>query len=86
LAGVAWAFHRRTDVEGMGFGDVKLAAAVGALLGPLTGLYAIAASAIVASLIGLAWRRLRKGEGPMLIPYGAALALAAGMFLIGSRL
>ncbi|MDB5451941.1 MAG: peptidase [Caulobacteraceae bacterium] len=86
LAGVAWAFKRSTQVEGMGFGDVKLAAAVGALLGPEMGLWAIAASAIVAALIGLAWRRLRKGEGPLMIPYGAALALACAALLVGSRL
>jgi leader peptidase (prepilin peptidase)/N-methyltransferase len=86
LAAVAWAFHRQTQVEGMGLGDVKLAAASGALLGPEMGLWAIAASAIVAALIGLAWRRLRRGEGPLMIPYGAALALACGALLIGGRL
>jgi leader peptidase (prepilin peptidase)/N-methyltransferase len=86
LAGVAWAFKRSTEMEGMGFGDVKLAAAVGALLGPQEGLWAIAASAIVAALIGLAWRRLRRGEGPLMIPYGAALALACAALLVGSRL
>jgi leader peptidase (prepilin peptidase)/N-methyltransferase len=86
LAAVAFAFHRQTQVEGMGLGDVKLAAGAGALLGPEMGLWAIAASAIVAALIGLAWRRLRRGEGPLLIPYGAALALACGALLLGSRL
>ena len=29
---------------------------------------------------------LRKGEGPTLIPYGAALALACAVILIGARL
>lgn len=84
LAGVAWAFKRSTEVEGMGFGDVKLAAAVGAVLGPQMGLWAIAGSAIAAALIGLVWRRLRKSEGPLLIPYGAALALACGGLMIGA--
>ncbi|HET9161594.1 MAG TPA: prepilin peptidase [Caulobacteraceae bacterium] len=86
LALVAWAFRKRTDVEGMGFGDVKLAAAAGALLGPEQGLWAIAASAVVASLTGLVWKRMRKSEAPLMIPYGAALALAAGAILIGMRL
>ena len=86
LAVVAWAFHRQTQVEGMGLGDVKLAAAVGAMLGPQMGLWAIAASAIVAALIGLAWRRMRRGEGPLMIPYGAALAIAGAFLLVGGRL
>jgi leader peptidase (prepilin peptidase)/N-methyltransferase len=86
LAIVAWVFKRQTEVEGMGFGDVKLAAAVGALLGPLMGLRAVAASALLGALVGLVWRRLRKGEGPTLIPYGAALALACAVILVGARL
>ena len=33
--GVAWGYKRTRGVEGMGFGDVKLAAMIGAFLGPL---------------------------------------------------
>jgi leader peptidase (prepilin peptidase)/N-methyltransferase len=86
LGVVAWAFRRRTEIGGMGLGDVKLAAAVGALLGPELGLWAIAVSAIVGALIGLVWKRMRRSEGPLMIPYGAALALAAGVLVVGARL
>lgn len=86
LAVVAWAFKRQTKVEGMGFGDVKLAAAVGALLGPQMGLWAIAASALIGALVGTIWSRMRKGEGPILLPYGAALALVSATLLTVGRL
>jgi leader peptidase (prepilin peptidase)/N-methyltransferase len=86
LAMVAWAFKRQTKVEGMGFGDVKLAAAIGALLGPQMGLWAIAASALIGALIGAIWSRMRKGEGPVLLPYGAALALVSATLLTVGRL
>jgi leader peptidase (prepilin peptidase) / N-methyltransferase len=86
LAAVAWAFKRQTQVEGMGFGDVKLAAAIGALLGPQTGLWAIAASALIGALIGVVWSRMRKGDGPILLPYGAALALVSATLLTSGRL
>lgn len=86
LAGVAWAFKRATDVEGMGFGDVKLGAALGALFGPEQGLWLIAGSAIAAAIVGLVLRRLRDADRPLLIPYGAVLSLGAVCLLVGTRL
>jgi prepilin signal peptidase PulO-like enzyme (type II secretory pathway) len=86
LALVAWAFRRQTQVEGMGFGDVKLAAAIGALLGPQMGLWAVAASALIGALIGAVWANMRKGDGPVLLPYGAALALVSATFLTAGQL
>ena len=86
LGAVAWLFRRSSEVGGMGLGDVKLAAAVGGLLGAERGLWAIAGSAIAAALIAVAFQRLRKAEGRLFIPYGAALALAAGGLLVGGRL
>jgi leader peptidase (prepilin peptidase) / N-methyltransferase len=86
LAIVAWMFRKSSEVGGMGLGDVKLAAAIGGLLGAEHGLWAIAGSAIAAALIAVAFQRLRKEEGRLFIPYGAALALAAGAMLIAGRL
>lgn len=88
LAGVAYLFKRSTEVEGMGFGDVKLGAALGALLGMELGVWAIAVSAIGAGAIGLTMRTLAHKERsaePLMLPYGAALALVSAAFLIWSR-
>jgi leader peptidase (prepilin peptidase)/N-methyltransferase len=83
LFAIAWLWKRLSQVEGIGFGDVKLAAALGALLGAQYGLWAITASAAGGAAVGLTLQALRRDrQEPLLFPYGAALALAGGMFLI----
>lgn len=82
--GVRWAFKRRTGVEGLGFGDVKLAAALGALLGPELALYAICAASVFGVVLGLATRRASAAE-PQLIPLGAPLALVGVALLYWRR-
>ena len=79
---VAWVWKRRTAVEGLGFGDVKLAAAIGALLGPERGLWAITVSAAGGAVLGLILTVAKRREGPLLFPYGVPLALAGAGFLI----
>jgi leader peptidase (prepilin peptidase)/N-methyltransferase len=72
LYAVGEAYYRLRGVEGLGFGDVKLMAMVGAFLGTKLGLFVIFAGSLVGSLFGLAvmgyiwrkrarrWRELRK--------------------------
>ena len=79
---VAWVWKRRTAVEGLGFGDVKLAAAIGALSGPELGLWAITVSAAGGAVLGLILTFAKRREGPLLFPYGVPLALAGAGFLI----
>ena len=81
LFAIAWAWRRFASVEGLGFGDVKLAAAIGALVGVQAGLLAISVSAALAALLVYALRLARGREAVPLVPYGAALALAGGGFL-----
>jgi leader peptidase (prepilin peptidase)/N-methyltransferase len=82
LAILAFIWRSMTHVEGLGFGDVKLAAVVGALLGAQPGLFAISVSAGVAAVLALLVRAIRRDkEAEMLVPYGAALGLAAAAFL-----
>ena len=71
-------YQRLRGREGLGLGDVKLAAAVGSWLSPPL----LAPLLLLASLLGLvaaALRRLR-GQGAGELPFGACLALA-GWFL-----
>lgn len=71
---------RLRGVEGMGFGDVKLGFALGALLGPVAMAWALCLS----SLAGLAWALLAYTGGRQrfdVIPYGAALAAVAIVML-----
>jgi leader peptidase (prepilin peptidase)/N-methyltransferase len=72
LFAVGEVYFRLRHVEGMGFGDVKLMAMVGAFLGTKLGLFVIFAGSLLGSIFGVAviffiwqkrakrWRELRK--------------------------
>jgi leader peptidase (prepilin peptidase)/N-methyltransferase len=72
LFSVGELYFRLRGIEGMGFGDVKLMAMVGAFLGMKLGLFVIFAGSLLGSVFGLAimafiwrkrarrWRELRK--------------------------
>lgn len=76
LYSVGWLFMRVTGKEGMGQGDFKLLAALGAWLGWPALLSLVLIASITGALVGL-WLRLRQKlteEG--YIPFGPFLALA----------
>ena len=75
--GLLWAvregFYRLRGVEGMGFGDVKMMAMVGAFLGlPLT-LLTILLGSVLGSIIGLTFMRLFGKERDYELPFGTFL-------------
>lgn len=76
LWGVAEAYIRVRGIEGLGFGDVKMMAMVGAFLGaPLT-LLTIMIGSLVGSIIGLAFIRLASKSRQYELPFGTFLSLA----------
>jgi leader peptidase (prepilin peptidase)/N-methyltransferase len=86
LAAVRWAFLRWRRVEGLGFGDVKLMAAVGLLVGEDV-LWVI----VAASALGAGWLLFSRSatETRLLAPFGAcaavpAFAMLAARTLLGS--
>lgn len=70
-------YLRIRKVEGMGFGDVKLAAMFGALLGPGLALLAILLAAFAGSLTGVAMMARGRGTMKTALPFGVFLAPAA---------
>lgn len=74
LWSIYWLFKLATGKEGMGFGDFKLLAAIGAWLGwellPVT----ILLSSVVGALVGLAMIVLIKHDRRVPIPFGPYLA------------
>ena len=79
--GLLWfvgeAYFRLRGVEGMGFGDVKMMAMVGAFLGaPLT-LLTIMLGSLLGSIIGLMFIRMSGKTREYELPFGTFLALAA---------
>jgi len=82
LWSIYWAFKLATGKEGMGYGDFKLLAAIGAWLGwqvlPATLLIAAAVGLLYALLITLAGRR----EAGQAVPFGPFLAIAGWVSLM----
>jgi leader peptidase (prepilin peptidase) / N-methyltransferase len=73
---VYWGFKLVTGREGMGFGDFKLLAAIGAWCGVTAILPVLLISSFVGAIVGSAWLML-KGRGRATpIPYGPYLAAA----------
>jgi leader peptidase (prepilin peptidase)/N-methyltransferase len=78
--GLLWfvgeAFYRIRGIEGLGFGDVKMMAMVGAFLGaPLT-LFTIMAGSLIGSFIGLALIRFGGKTREYELPFGTFLGFA----------
>ncbi len=79
--GVLWAigeaYFRYSGQEGMGGGDVKMLAMVGAFLGWKLVLVTLVLSSVAGSLIGLLVLALRRGGMKYALPYGTFLAIGA---------
>jgi leader peptidase (prepilin peptidase)/N-methyltransferase len=69
--------------EAMGFGDVKLMGALGALFGWQAVLYILFFSALAGSAVGIGLIAMKKKELSSQIPYGPYIALAAFSWLLG---
>ncbi|WP_426805904.1 prepilin peptidase, partial [Stenotrophomonas sp. SrG] len=76
LWSVWWLFTQITGKEGIGHGDFKLRAALGAWCG-LTGILPIILlSSVLGAIIGSIWRYSRGRDRATPIPFGPYLALA----------
>ena len=82
---VYWGFKLATGKEGMGYGDFKLLAALGAWLGwqmlPLT----ILLSSLVGAVVGIALMVFARHGRNVPIPFGPYLAAAGGIALIWGK-
>lgn len=89
--GVLWAigeaYYRYSGEEGMGGGDVKMLAMIGAFLGWKLVLLTLVLSSLAGSIVGVLVIASRRGGLKHELPYGTFLALAAlGASLGGERL
>jgi len=74
---LAWGYFKLRKVEGMGGGDIKLAAMFGAVLGWELTLVTLFLAALAGSLWGGLLVARRKGDGMTALPFGTLLAPAA---------
>ncbi len=80
LLAVAWGYYLITGKEGMGGGDIKLLAMIGAFLGWKAIPMVIFISALAGSVIGAIYIAMKR-SGDRAIPYGPFLAAAAVVVL-----
>jgi len=82
LSGVLWGigelYAKVRKREGLGFGDVKMVACIGAFLGLSPALLTVIAGSLLGSLVGIAWIVVgRKDASTYELPFGSFLGVAA---------
>jgi leader peptidase (prepilin peptidase)/N-methyltransferase len=82
---VAAVYQRLTGQEGMGGGDVKLLAMIGAFLGWKAVLPVIFLGSLAGSLVGVPLMLIKRSGGKLAIPFGPFLALGAVICLLWGR-
>ena len=82
LWSVYWMFKLVTGKDGMGYGDFKLLAALGAWLGWQQLPMIILMSAVVGAVVGIALMASRKHERSVPIPFGPYLAAAGWITML----
>jgi leader peptidase (prepilin peptidase) / N-methyltransferase len=80
LWSVYWLFKLATGKEGMGYGDFKLLAALGAWLGAMALPLILLLSSVVGAVIGLGYLAIRKESAPF--AFGPYIAIAGFIALL----
>lgn len=83
LWSVYWLFKLATGKEGMGYGDFKLLAALGAWLGWTMVPLVLLLSSVVGAVIGLAYLAIRKESAPF--AFGPYIAIAGFIALLWGK-
>jgi len=87
LWSVYWLFKLATGKEGMGYGDFKLLAALGAWMGAASLLPIVLLSSLIGAIVGGTVLALRGQDRSTPIPFGPFIAAAGWVwFVLGDRL
>ncbi|WP_224981718.1 prepilin peptidase [Geomonas agri] len=82
---IAWVYQVVAKKDGMGGGDVKLLAMMGAFLGWKSILFIVFISSLLGSVIGVTLMLIRKKDSTLAIPFGPFLAAAAVLYVFYGR-
>ncbi|MEW6501846.1 MAG: prepilin peptidase [Thermodesulfobacteriota bacterium] len=82
---IAWAYYLITKREGMGGGDIKLLAMIGAFQGWQALPFVIFISSLLGTVVGIGAMVKQRQGGRTVIPYGPFLAIAALLYLFFRR-
>jgi len=87
LWSVYWAFKLLTGKEGMGYGDFKMLAALGAFCGVAGLLPIVLLSSLIGAVVGGIWLAAKGRDRATPIPFGPFLAAAGWLQLVyGERI
>lgn len=81
LLAVFWGYYLVTRQEGLGMGDPKLLAMIGAFLGWRAIGFTLFCASLVGSIIGVALMRYHHADRKMALPFGPFLAFGAVCYL-----
>lgn len=82
---LGWVYQKTRGRPGMGLGDVKLAAMLGAILGFPGLLLTVLLASFLGSIVGLGLMAARKGDSATALPFGSFLAPAGVVALLWGR-
>lgn len=82
LWSIYWAFKLLTGKEGMGYGDFKLLAALGAWVGWQHLPIIILLSSVVGAIVGITMMFIKKKDSNLAIPFGPYLAAAGWLTML----
>ena len=82
---VAYGYELLTKKEGMGGGDIKLLAMMGAFFGWKAVFFIIFVSSLTGSVIGITVMLIQKKDAKLAIPFGPFLALGAILYIFFGR-
>jgi len=87
LWSVYWLFKLMTGKEGMGYGDFKLLAALGAWMGPAALLPIVLLSSLIGAIVGGSYLAIRGHDRATPIPFGPFIAAAGWVqFVAGEQI
>jgi leader peptidase (prepilin peptidase) / N-methyltransferase len=81
----AMIYEKIRGIEGLGGGDIKLLAMIGAFCGPYGVLFVLLVSSLIGSLAGMLHILFRGGTSTSHIPYGPFLASAAIFYVFAGQ-
>jgi leader peptidase (prepilin peptidase)/N-methyltransferase len=79
LFGIAETYYRVRGVDGLGMGDVKMLAMIGAFLGWQLALVTLILASFTGALLGVVLIVTRRGGMQAALPFGTFLAVAAAV-------
>jgi leader peptidase (prepilin peptidase)/N-methyltransferase len=77
LWAIRWAWKRATGVDGMGLGDVKMLAMIGAFLGWEQVWFVLFVASLTGAVVGVSMAAAGRGSMKTRLPFGTFLAVAA---------